>query len=107
MKIEFLAGSRRHHGLTTRERMVAYMTRYAPWAGRMAPLANSASALLKSALGFAAKRALPNWRRDYFVDRTRPDGGGGREVAIFVDTFNRWLEPHNVRAAIRVLQAAR
>ena len=106
MKIEFLAGYRRRHGLTTRERMVAYLPRYAPWAGRMAPLANSASALLKSALGFAAKRALPKWRRDYFADRTRPDRGGGREVAIFVDTFNRWFEPHNVRAAIRVLQAA-
>jgi Fe-S oxidoreductase len=25
---------------------------------------------------------------------------------LFVDTFNRWFEPHNVRAAIRVLQAA-
>ena len=106
MKIEFLAGYRRRHGLTTRERMVAYLPRYAPWAGRVAPLANSASALLKSALGFAAKRALPKWRRDYFADRTRPDRGGGREVAIFVDTFNRWFEPHNVRAAIRVLQAA-
>src|SRR3989454_5564926 len=106
MKIEFLAGYRLRHGLTTRERMVAYLPRYAPWAGRMAPLANSASSLLKSALGFAAKRALPKWRRDYFADRTRPDRGGGREVAIFVDTFNRWFEPHNVRAAIRVLQAA-
>src|SRR3989440_1768006 len=71
MKIEFLAGYRRRHGLTTRERMVAYLPRYAPWAGRMAPLANSASSLLKSALGFAAKRALPKWRRDYFADRTR------------------------------------
>src|SRR5437660_5349340 len=106
MKIEFLAGYRRRHGLTTRERMVAYLPRYAPWAGRVAPLANSASALLKSALGFAAKRALPKWRRDYFADRTRPDRGRRLEVAIFVDTFNRWFEPHNVRAAIRVLQAA-
>jgi len=32
--------------------------------------------------------------------------GWSREVALFVDTFNRWFEPHNVRAAIRVLQAA-
>src|SRR5256885_16864586 len=86
--------------------MVAYLPRYAPWAGRMAPLANSASALLKLALGFAAKRALPKWRRDYFADRTRPASGGGRDVAIFVDTFNRSFEPHNVRAAIRVLQPA-
>jgi Fe-S oxidoreductase len=25
---------------------------------------------------------------------------------VFVDTFNRWFEPHNARAAMRVLQAA-
>ena len=106
MKIEFLAGYRRRHGLSTRERMVAYLPRYAPWAGRMAALANSASSLLGSAIGFAAKRALPTWRGDYFADRTRPARGAGREVALFVDTFNRWFEPHNVRAAIRVLQAA-
>jgi len=106
MKIEFLAGYRRRHGLTTRERMVAYLPRYAPWAGRMAPLANPASSLLRSAIGFAAKRALPEWRRDYFADRTRADRGAGREVAMFVDTFNRWFEPHNVRAAIRVLHSA-
>src|SRR5258708_11158614 len=106
MKIEFLAGYRRRHGLTTRERMVAYLPRYAPWAGRMAPLANSASSLLRSAIGFAAKRALPKWRSDYFADRTRANRGGGREVALFVDTVTRWFEPHNVRAAIRVLQAA-
>jgi len=106
MKIEFLAGYRRRHGLTTRERMVAYLPRYAPWAGRMAPLANSAASLLRSAIGFAAKRELPKWRGDYFADRTRANRGVGREVAFFVDTFNRWFEPHNVRAAIRVLQAA-
>src|SRR5207249_10572769 len=99
---EFLAGYRRRPGLTTRGRMVAYLPRYVPWAGRVAPLANSASALLKSALGFAAKRALPKWRRDYFADRTRPDRGGGREVAIFVDTFNRWIDTHNVRSSMLV-----
>ncbi|HXM82789.1 MAG TPA: FAD-linked oxidase C-terminal domain-containing protein, partial [Burkholderiales bacterium] len=106
MKIEFLAGYRRRHRLTLRERAVAYLPRYAPWAGRMAPLANSASSLLRSALGFSAKRELPEWRGDYFADRTRASRGGGREVALFVDTFNRWFEPHNARAAIRVLQAA-
>jgi Fe-S oxidoreductase len=32
---------------------------------------------------------------------------GEREVALFVDTFNRYFEPENVRAALRVLKAAR
>src|SRR2546427_43626 len=82
MKIEFLAGYRRRHGLTTRERMVAYLPRYAPWAGRMAPLANSASSLLRSAIGFAAKRELPKWRGEFFADRTRANRGVDRGAAV-------------------------
>jgi Fe-S oxidoreductase len=44
-------------------------------------------------------------RRDYFVDRPWTKSGG-REVVLFVDTFTRWFEPENARAAIRVLEAA-
>jgi Fe-S oxidoreductase len=36
----------------------------------------------------------------------RPVRGAGREVVLFVDTFNRWFEPENARAAARVLQAS-
>jgi FAD/FMN-containing dehydrogenase/Fe-S oxidoreductase len=106
MKIEFLAHYKARHGYSWRDRAIAYLPRYAPWAARLAPLANTASALFKSALGFAPKRALPQWRADYFHDRIRPARGPGREVAVFVDTFNRWFEPENARAAIRVLQAS-
>ena len=35
------------------------------------------------------------------------DGGAAqREVVLFIDTFNRYFEPENARAAVRVLQAA-
>jgi Fe-S oxidoreductase len=61
---------------------------------------------LKTRLGFSARRELPKWRQDYFRDRGRPARGPGREVALFVDTFNRWFEPENARAAVRVLQAS-
>jgi FAD/FMN-containing dehydrogenase/Fe-S oxidoreductase len=106
MKIEWLAHYRAKHGYSRRDRAIAYLPRYAPWAGRVAGLANWMTRRLKRALGFSAKRELPAWRGDYFQDRVRPARGAGREVVIFVDTFNRWFEPENARAAIRVLQAA-
>jgi len=105
MKIEFLAQYRRKHGLSLRSRAVAYLPRYAPWAAQTAPLANLFSGMLKNALGFSARRALPRWRRDHFVERAFAKSGE-RDVLLFVDTFNRWFEPENARAAIRVLEAA-
>ena len=105
MKIEFLAQYRRRHALTLRERAIAYLPRYAPWAARAAPLANLAAGLLKGALGFSPRRELPRWRRDHFVERAFAKSGS-RDVLLFVDSFNRWFEPENARAAIRVLEAA-
>ncbi|HKX38514.1 MAG TPA: FAD-linked oxidase C-terminal domain-containing protein, partial [Burkholderiales bacterium] len=105
MKIEFLAQHRRRHHLSLRERAIAYLPRYAPLAARFAPLSNLASATLKTLLGFSARRELPRWRRDRFVERAWAKSGG-REVVLFVDSFNRWFEPENARAAIRVLEAA-
>ncbi|HEX6265298.1 MAG TPA: FAD-linked oxidase C-terminal domain-containing protein [Burkholderiales bacterium] len=106
MKIEFLAHYKARRGHSLRDRAVAYLPRYAPWAARLAPASNRLAEASKAALGFSARRELPQWRSDYFVDRTRPLRGAGREVVVFVDTFNRWFEPHNARAAMRVLQAA-
>jgi len=105
MKIEFLADYRRRHGLTLRERAIAWLPRYAPLAAAAAPLANTAQRWGAALAGFTSRRALPAWRRDYFVDRPWPKSGE-REVVLLVDTFNRYFEPENARAAIRVLQAA-
>jgi len=102
MKVEFLAHYKAKHGLTARDRAIGYLPRYAPWAARMAPLSNLASSVLKSSLGFAAKRALPRWRSDFFRDEGNRDG----DVVLFVDTFNRYFEPDNARAATKVLEAA-
>jgi FAD/FMN-containing dehydrogenase/Fe-S oxidoreductase len=106
MKIEFLAQHKARHGYSWRDRAIAYLPRYASWAARLAPVSNRLGEALKGALGFSARRELPQWRSDYFVDRTRPARGSGREVVVFVDSFNRWFEPQNTRAAMRVLQAA-
>ncbi len=105
MKIEFLAHYRKSHPLTLRERAVAYLPRYAPYAGALPALSNAGTRLFKRLLGFAPQRELPRWRADHFVERAWTKRGG-REVVLFVDTFNRWFEPENARAAIRVLEAA-
>jgi FAD/FMN-containing dehydrogenase/Fe-S oxidoreductase len=128
MKVEFLHHYKKRHGLTLRDRLIAYMPRYAPWASRAAPLTNALSALFKGALGFAPQRPLPKWRRDYFDRPLTPRRGEGdvsprsaaptpgagagpadvrgKEVVLFVDTFNRYFEPENAHAALAVLQAA-
>jgi FAD/FMN-containing dehydrogenase/Fe-S oxidoreductase len=108
MKIEFLAQYRRQRALTLRERLIAYLPRYAPWAAAAAPLANLAQDLGGRFARFAAERRPPRFRRDVVRDRetSARATANGREVVLFVDTFNRYFEPENTRAAIRVLEAA-
>jgi Fe-S oxidoreductase len=60
---------------------------------------------MRALLGFSPHRQLPAWRANYFVDRVWTKRGS-REVVLLVDTFNRYFEPENARAAIRVLEAA-
>jgi Fe-S oxidoreductase len=102
MKVEFTAHYKARHGFTARDRAIAYLPRYAPWASALAPLANLATSLFKSSLGFSAKRELPKWRSDHFTEQGTKDG----DVVLFVDTFNRYFEPENASAAMKVLEAA-
>jgi FAD/FMN-containing dehydrogenase/Fe-S oxidoreductase len=101
MKIEFTAQYKRKHGFSMRDRAIAHLPRYAPVAAALAPLTNLATRVLQRPLGFAA-RPLPRWRRDYFRDTGAEQG----DVALFVDTFNRYFEPENARAAMALLEAA-
>jgi FAD/FMN-containing dehydrogenase/Fe-S oxidoreductase len=104
MKVEFLHHYRQRHPMTIRDRLVAYLPRYAPWASRLAPIANAAQGALKGWLGFAPQRTLPRWRGG--LRRGSEEASAGREVVLLVDTFNRYFEPENARAAQAVLQAA-
>jgi FAD/FMN-containing dehydrogenase/Fe-S oxidoreductase len=112
MKIEFLQQYRRQHGLGLRDRLVAYLPRYAPAASHFGAVLNlrnrvSGLALLSEKLaGFGAKRALPRWHRRPYRDPAPSLAPAGREAVLLVDTFNRWFEPENARAAERVLSRA-
>jgi Fe-S oxidoreductase len=102
MKIEFLHHYKQRHGLTLRDRMVGWLPRYAPWAAKIAPLANLFQDMGKGWLGFARERSLPKWRSNAPIQTTEREC----DVVLFVDTFNRWFEPENAHAALKVLKAA-
>jgi FAD/FMN-containing dehydrogenase/Fe-S oxidoreductase len=108
MKVEFFSEYRTSHALALRERLIAFLPRYAPLLARLAPLANLASALpgREAVTGFTTHRSLPRWRSDCWRDAELDAQVGTREVLLFVDTFNRYFEPENARAATRVLRAA-
>jgi FAD/FMN-containing dehydrogenase/Fe-S oxidoreductase len=104
MKVEFLYHYRQRHGMTLKDRLVAYLPRYASLASRFSFLVNPLQQTFKAHFGFAPQRSLPGWRGDAFMDETA--GGNGRPVVLLVDTFNRYFEPENARAALAVLNAA-
>jgi FAD/FMN-containing dehydrogenase/Fe-S oxidoreductase len=110
MKIEFLHQYRKTHGFSLRERLIAYLPRYAPYAARLGWLLNlrdripGLARLSETLIGFSARRKLPRWHARPYVDAA--SAKDGREVVLFADTFNRWFEPENARAATRVLERA-
>jgi Fe-S oxidoreductase len=118
MKIEFLHQHRRKHGVPLRERLLAYLPRYAPLLRHAGALLNlrdripGAALASQLALGLHARRSLPRWRRDVFDPRrevAQPGlsgrGRASREVLLFPDTFTTYFEPENARAALAVLRA--
>ena len=74
MKIEVLAArnERRHGWISLRDRLVAYLPRYAATASALAPLVNlrnrsaTLAGLMEKAAGISARRKLPEWRRRMF-----------------------------------------
>jgi FAD/FMN-containing dehydrogenase/Fe-S oxidoreductase len=115
MKVEFLHQYHQHHRRSLRDRLIAWLPRYAPLAARLSFILNLRDSvpglawLSEKTLDLSARRRLPRWRADYFDDRretasarSAPNG----EVVLLVDTFNRYYEPENARAAKAVLEAA-
>ena len=114
MKIEFLHHYAARHGRSVRQRLTAYLPRYAPALSRFASLLNLGAVvpgmpwLIERATGLSRRRSLPKWSARPFSASDRPvksAGPGGAEAVLFVDTFNRYFEPDNARDAVTVLQA--
>src|SRR5438270_412633 len=98
MKIEFLNHYRKRHGLTPRDRLIAYLPRYGAYAACIGPLVDlrnrvpALAALGERLLGFSARRQLPEWSGEYYRGSTDTGPMGGRNVMLLVDTFNRYFE---------------
>ncbi|MCH7670924.1 MAG: 4Fe-4S dicluster domain-containing protein, partial [Proteobacteria bacterium] len=117
MKIEFLHQYYQKHRLPIKDYLVAFLPRYAHWAGNFSILLNlrdqipGLAKLSELLLGFSSRRRLPRWRRDQFnaekeISQQSPVEENAREVVLLVDTFNTCFEPENARAALAVLTAA-
>ncbi|MDX2202323.1 MAG: FAD-linked oxidase C-terminal domain-containing protein [Hyphomicrobiaceae bacterium] len=113
LKIEVLAARAAAFGPSLRDRLVAYMPRYAPLARRVPWLFNARDRvpglawLSEKLVGLAASRPLPTWRRDVFAPAGTCLGPQqGREVVLLADTFNRAFERENLEAALSVLLRA-
>jgi len=118
MKVEVTALRAAAKGLSWHDRLVAYLPHYAPYAARLAPVIRLRDTvpglawLSEKLTGFSRHRPLPQFRRDWFKPDELPAKAGtiGNDkppVLLFVDSFNRYFEPENLRAAARVLAAAR
>ena len=114
MKIEFRAAYAQEHGIALRDKLIAYLPRYAPTAARLRWLLNLRNrvpvlAVLGEKLcGFSARRALPYWRLPFstaVAQMSAAPRSEGKEVLLFIDTFNNYMEPDNAHAAQHVLAA--
>jgi FAD/FMN-containing dehydrogenase/Fe-S oxidoreductase len=143
MKIEFQHQYGKRHGFSLRQKLIAYLPRYASAASKLAILLNlrdkipGAAWLSEKLFGLSARRSLPRWStsplRADSLATTSPIRGKralasppvpdrfanaesaepsprraerGKKVVLFIDTFSRYFEPDNARAATQVLQAA-
>ena len=116
MKIEFLSHYYTKHRLPLKERLIAWLPRYAPLLKHIGFLVNLRNSLpclptlTEKLLGFTRYRPLPAWRSDSFRAQKRHattmPRSNSNGVVLLVDTFNTWFEPDNARAAVTVLEAA-
>ena len=118
LKIEALAALRARKGLSLRDRLVAYLPRYAPAMSRIGSIVNlrdrsrSVAALSERLVGLSARRSLPRWNGDFVRDangsatQAANSADGGKEVLLFVDTFTNYFVGDNAAAAKKVLEAA-
>lgn len=111
MKIEVLSARAKKNGISFHDRLVAYLPRYAPWVARLPFLANlrnkvpGLAKLTENLTGFTATRDLPTWSARPFGNE-EVEQQENPQVVLFADCFNRYFEPENLRATLKVLEAA-
>ncbi|MEM9222661.1 MAG: FAD-binding and (Fe-S)-binding domain-containing protein [Pseudomonadota bacterium] len=115
MKTEVLYQRGQKLGYSLKDRLIAELPRYARLAvslRAMFVLRNKVPVLAKLAervTGISSRRSLPVMCGDFFreseIGPPKP-AEDGKDVVLFTDTFNRWMDPEIPRSALRVLQWA-
>ena len=111
MKIEVSHQRAKQRGITRRDRLFAYLPRYAPWASRFWYFLNlrdrvpGLAGLSEKLFGLSARRPLPRWRSFPFRGGMTVGDGDAGEVVLLADTFSTWFEPEVAHAALSVLVA--
>jgi FAD/FMN-containing dehydrogenase/Fe-S oxidoreductase len=114
MKVEVLHQYHARHGYALKDKLIAYLPRYAHIAKRLRGLLNlrnrvpALARLGERWLGFSANRSLPQWRFDTFLGSPEAIDvvEGAQQVVLFADTFNDYFEAENLHCAKQVLEAA-
>ena len=116
MKIEISNLHAKKYGLDINSKLIAYLPKYAAFASNFSKLFNlrdkipGAAKISELLFGFTAQRPLPEWRNDFFRNSELPNSiekiNDQTPIILFVDTFNRYYEPENIRSAIKVLKSA-
>jgi Fe-S oxidoreductase len=121
MKVEFKAHWHQKHGWSLRDKLVAHLPAYAPYAqhvgwllnlrNRIKPLART----METLTGFSAERNLPAWPGQSFWQKHKTlqtpqqppkavqGGGAATRVLLWVDTFNGHFEPELLDQTMAVL----
>ncbi|HET9045160.1 MAG TPA: FAD-linked oxidase C-terminal domain-containing protein, partial [Burkholderiales bacterium] len=115
MKIEFLHHYHGRHGRSLKDRLVAFLPRYASVASRLGWMLNLrdripfVATFTEKLVGLSARRRLPVWRARPFLrsaaGRYQVRAPEECDVVLLADTFNNYFEPGNAHAALRVLEA--
>ena len=113
MKLELRHQRRLRRGLRARERLIATLPHWAPWAQRLRALpalrdrVPALAAASERLLGIARERPLPRFSATPWRPRpARPNGAETGTIVLWADTFTTWFEPENAAAAARLLERA-
>ena len=108
MKTEVAYQRAKRHGISVRDKLIAYLPRYAPWVTHVTWVANLRDQipglpwLTEKLFGLSKERKLPVWHGGYVAPSDTPDSN--RPVVVLLsDTFNRNFEPDNLYAARELL----
>ena len=112
MKTEFLFHYHQKNGLSMREKLFAYLPRYAPIVTKFGGLANLRDLIpgipwiTEKMLGLTSRRELPQWDPKPFSPEEASKDLAGPEVILLADTFSTYFEPHVLRDGLALLESS-